>query len=276
MQVPQKPFSKEDLWSYVNDKSVSIIFDDDDSSDEARMGSPYSYEKNDKVLKIVTSVFVQQDKPLLLEIIRKIHEDGGLIWSSETVEALRSYSEFREDNKDAKTVEFFQTILSLDDFNALKMSLFMRDQMRQKKNVSTLKSQIRERYGERGACIANLCTTGYFENEFMPLYNQLSQSEFSEYYEKAVGLKARALFVHSGMSVDDIKNEFDKILTKAIRYHMRDFRIHGLGRQNVTNIKAFVAQVESQPDVPFIIQKTDEKSDGSWWVVEYNVRILVD
>ena len=78
------------------------------------------------------------------------------------------------------------------------MSLFLRSELKRNRNVSGYKNDIREQFGERGANIANLCTAGYFENEFMPLY-ALSHEEFKEYYELAVKEKARALFVHAYM-----------------------------------------------------------------------------
>ena len=97
-----------------------------------------------------------------------------LILKAKTEEVLASYREYSEDNKYTYILEFFAGILSPADYSALKMSLYIRHQMDIHKDVGKLKADIRARFADRGANIANLCTAGYFEKYFIPLYNQLA------------------------------------------------------------------------------------------------------
>ena len=68
-------------------------------------------------------------------------------------------------------------------------------------------------------------------------------------------------------------DEFNKILEKAIRYHMQDFRVHGLGQKNVNRIKAFFSQKSVNPDDKYIFQKKYEKVVPAY-VIEYVVTII--
>lgn len=251
----------EKIKSLACKKGVIIHLDMDGTSSEAAIGSPYSYSSKSKTLKIVAPLLGELDKPLLLEIIRKVFTGGGLLWKVEKFETLNSYKEYESGSEYKNILAFFNGILSKEDFLALKMALFIRSEKEKGKNVAGLKKDIFNSLGERGANIANLCTAGYFENEFMPLYNIMPREQFEEYYELAVGKKARALFVHSGMGEHEMQVAFDEMLEKALKYHMADFRVHGLGVQNVATIKTFFSLRQAEPDNRFIVRRIFEKID---------------
>lgn len=265
-------FTYDIIRKHASKKGVTIYLDFYGDSEEAKMGSAYSFEKKEKILVINAQLLSKADRPLLLDLIRKVHESGDLIWKSDKKEALSFYQDYIEKNKHQSTLEFFKDILSRDDYSALKMAFFIRFQMELKRPVYTYKKDIRDRFGERGANIANLCTAEYFENEFIPFYNAYSQEEFSEYYELAVGKKARALFVHVGMDMEQIETEFNAMVEKALKYHMKDFRVHGLGVQNVKTIKEFFADKKHSESDKYFIQKVIEKVTPSL-VIEYKITI---
>jgi len=230
------------ITDIINKKGVTIKLDYDETTILAKMGSMYSYEPKSKVLEIVVPKLGVENKKLLLRIIRKVVNDGGLIWKDTKIDELNSYNDYTATRDDKKTLNFFSGILNRDDYFALKMSLYLRDQSIKGKSIGSYKMDIRTRFGERGANIANLCSSGYFEDEFMPLFisKEISQKEAYDYYEMVVGAKARALFVYSQMTVSEIEEQVEKMVDKAIKYHMNDFRIHGKGDINVGNIKEFV------------------------------------
>lgn len=238
-------------------KGVTIILDFDGTSQEAQMGYSVSYDPKRKILSVVVSQI--DDKELIFELIRKVHSNGDLIWKSTKEETLSSYKDYSDSGKDYDLLSFFGGKLTNADYEALKMACFIRNEMLNNRNIYEYKKDIRVRFGDRGANISNLCSAGYFEKEFIPLYNTLSHSEFSEYYELAVGKKARALFVHANMGEFQIEEEFNKMIDKAQKYHMTDFRVHGLGENNVNAIKAFFSQREEEPDENFTIQLMYEK-----------------
>lgn len=242
---------------YAFKKGVTIILDFDDTSQEAEMDCSVSYDRNTKILSIVVSQI--NDKELIYKLIRQVHSIGDLIWKSTKEETLLSYKEYSEVGKYDDLLKFFGDKLTSADYEALKMACFIRNEMQKNRNIYEYKKDIRVRFGDRGVNISNLCSAGYFEKEFMPLYKKLSRTEFSEYYELAVGKKARALFVHANMGEVEIAEEFNKMVDKAQKYHMTDFRVHGLGENNVNTIKKFFAVRDVDPDENFTIQLIYEK-----------------
>ncbi len=263
--------SAEDIKELASKKDVTIFLDEDGITDEAKMGSPWSYSRKNKILTIVSKNWDPKDRSILLEIIKKAFKSGGLIWKSTKEEILESYIRYYKESPDQNILRFFSDILPIDDYTALKLALYLRDEQKKGKNISNYKKDIRDRFGERGANIANLCTAGYFESEFLPLYNSISKEAFLEYYEITVGKKARALFVHRGINEDQLGIEFEVMLQKATKYHMEGFRIHGIGTQNVSTIKNFFNNRVNSPEDNFIVKREYEKVDPP--AVEYEVII---
>ena len=266
-KTPRKPLF-ETIRELSQKKGVTVILDTDINSDIYKIGTPYAYEPKEKILTLLVNNFEGVNKDNLELLIKEWFNNGLLVLRTDTEKVFKSYSKYHNENPDIDTLKFFQDILSKDDFSALKLSLYLRNELKKGKYISSFKSDIRNKFGDRGANIANLCTSGYFESEFMPLYNKEGREEFDKYYKIVVEEKARALFVHSSM---DINTEFEKILEKSIKYHMKDFRIHGLGSQNVSAINDFITKRQSQ-ECNFTIKKRYEKYDP-FVVVEYEVKI---
>ena len=266
--------SPEQIKQLARKKGVTIVLDMDGSSQESKMDHAYSYSSKSKTLLIVADLLEKKDKPLLLEIIRKVFTGGGIILKKSKEELLASYKAYSTNNNDKSILAFFEGVLTKDDFSALKMSLYLRDQQNKGENVAEYKRDIRQKFGDRGANIANLCTAGYFEEEFMPLlYNSVSKEKFYEYYEIVVGKKAKALFVHGGMGEDELELAFNEMLEKAIKYHIKHFHVHGLGYQNVSNIKEFFSKKPIDPENKYIVQKEYENSEPAL-VVVYGITII--
>jgi ribosome recycling factor len=252
-----------------NKKSVTIYLDGDGTSPLARQDEMYSYEKKNKILEINVPKLSAGNKELLFKIIRKVHEDGGLLWKDTKKETLVSYSKYNASNKNSETLEFFSGIIPPADYNALKMAFFLRYNSDKGLDIHTYKMDIINKFGDRGKNIANLCSAGYFEDEFKPLYLSSTRPTFSKYYEMVVGDGARALFVNMKMNVDSIAKEVEVMVVKAIKYHMDDFRIHAKGAGNVTTIKKFVDSVLGQKS--YVIIKVWE--DSKIKAIEYLVTI---
>lgn len=196
------------------------------------MDSCYSYEPKSKTLKIVVPLLREKNKKLFFKIIRKVHDEGGLIWKESKTETLNSYVSYLAKNPDQDISQFFSGILPPDDYSALRMSLFLRAQSKRGFKIDDLKRDISNRFGTRGNNITNLCSAGYFE-QFQELYMKVPKAEFYKYYEMVVGERAKALFIHRGMNINDIECEVDTTVEKALKYHMQDFKIHAKGDGNV-------------------------------------------
>ncbi len=258
----------QQIEEYLRKEDVTILLDEDGSSQAAKDGFSLSYDKGSKILTIV--VFdIEENKQAAYKVIRKIFDADGLIWKNSKKEALDLYKSYASNNNDQNILQFFEDILSHNDFAALKMALFIRAQDKAGKSVHVYKKDIMERFSDRGANIANLCSAGYFE-EFKELYNQVSDEEFWRYYDMVVGAKARALFVHFGMGEHEIETAVDKMVAKATRFHMGDFRVHGKGQKNVSNLQRFVSSRTHEEG--YIVKKVFE--DLKIPAVEYIVEII--
>ncbi len=270
--IPTQANYIKEILAHAACNGVTIDLDYEGTSDVARMGAPYSFHREDRILTISVDVLIEEGyKNVVLDLIRKYHEDGALILRKDKKETLTSYQSYTEAGIDQELLEFFKDKLSADDYEALKMACFIRSESEKGRNVYEYKKDIRQTFGPRGANIANLCSAGYFEKEFMPLYKSNPEA-FAGYYDLAVGKKARALFIHSGMPIYDIETEFWRMVDKALRYHMKDFRIHGMGEVNVTTIKEFFRDRHSDPEEPFTIHVDTEKSYPTY-AIEYIVRM---
>lgn len=258
----------EEIKRLAYTQGVLILLDWDESTDTSRSGGLYAYEPKKKVLEINVCGLKIIDKTLLLDIIRKVHEDGGFLWKASKQEALDSYAKYSSTNKYKDTLALYSKILTKSDFEALKMSFYLRELDSKGKPIYTYKMDIFEKFGERGANISNLCSSGYFENEFKLFYETDTVPDFMRYYELAVGEKARALFVHSRMSVENIDTEVNIMVEKALKYHMEDFRIHGKGKVNVQNIKEFASLRTDDDDYIMRLVYDDPKL-----AIEYIVEI---
>ncbi|MHB8261687.1 MAG: hypothetical protein ACYDCN_14720 [Bacteroidia bacterium] len=274
-----KPSSKKISLSdiikeHAYKKGVMIILDVDGTSEEALSGSSYSFDSKAKILKIVVPDLEVVDKPLLLEMIVRVHAEGGLTLKNNKKDILESYNKYSNSNKNKEILDFYHPILKSEDFSALKMSLYLRDQKSIGKDISVYKKDIRDRFGTRGANISNLCSAGYFDTEFKNLYEEVSREEFTQYYEIAVGKGARALFVYTEMTVHDIEQSFNFMVEKALKYHLKEFRIHGKGLVNVSKIQKFVEEQAKNPNETYTIEKL--YYDKRFAAIEYMVEIIYE
>ncbi len=159
----------------------------------------------------------------------------------ELLNRLYSYN----DKNDNQALEFFKSILSNSDWEALRASLFLRGEFKNGNPVSSLKHDIIYRFGERGNVIANLCTAGYFEETMVPLYNY-SHVEFHKYYDLAVERGITTLFVSRSTSPEEISREIERKIKTGKAYGQKKFHIHGIGKKNTEKIQMYLITVKGK------------------------------
>lgn len=267
--------SKDKVKKWLSNPSTLIIIDSDDTSDTARSGSPYSYDRKNGILRIYTTNIDDLDsdlKEVFLSVIRTTHEEGYLIYKESKVDEINSYKEYvNSKNNNNVILTFFKDIIPLDDYFALKTSLYIEYLAKKGINIFYHKKDLRDRFGKRGANIANLCSANYFRDVFMPLYNDGGKDSFKEYYELAVAKSAIALFVNAHMDVSEIKFEVDDMVAKAIKYGLEDFHVHGKGYKNVSNIKDFVNKINPSED-GYIARKEYEDLENN--VIDFIIELV--
>ncbi len=199
----------------------------------------YNIDTGKKTITIFVNNLSPKESRILSKVIKSNFELGKLCLIEESkiplLEKLYSY----DDKDDNKILEFFKKILSTSDWSALRDSLFLRKEFKSHKGVDGLKGDIISRYGERGNIISNLCTAGYFEGVMMPLYNN-SQKEFWEYYGNTLDRGITAFFVNSKMTEDFVRKEMSRRVEAAKKYGIYSIDIHGIGKANISKIKACI------------------------------------
>jgi len=227
----------------------------------------YTWEQKDKILTISVPALQKKNEETLLCLIRKVHSDGGILFKETKNEVLTSYKTYFEKKSNKSTLDFFRKKMPKDDFDALEMSLFLREESKKGHDISIYRKEIRDKFGARGTNISNLCSAGYFEDEFMKLYKELETEDYQKYYELAVGIRARALFINADMNVDDIEEAFDEMVNKATQYHIEEFKIHGIGKTNIKNILKAISNKIKESDSIYTVNKLHHDKN----TIEYKV-----
>lgn len=153
---------------------------------------------------------------------------------------------------DDKLLTFFKNVLSKEDLDALESSLFVRYIFNDKKispnqkrfEIHKLKRDIYNRFSERGQFICNLCTPGYFEVFFIPLYNE-DPKEFKEKYENFISSYRFAFFISHKMTIDTAYTDLLHRIRKAKKYGLKNLYVHGIGRRNLYTTNAVFAKAKN-------------------------------
>ena len=183
---------------------------------EADQDSPtaYTYEPSNKVLTVFTRSLSPEELEELFPIFSHYLEKYDMLVTTRQKQIFAEYEEFDESNPYQGTLEFFKGKIPERDLEALEMAFFMRAEKGTGSNIDQIKQDIRERFGNRGTYIANLCNAGFYDAFFQSMYNKFSREKFDEYYELKVGEELAALFVHTGLNLRAMLDSFQEKAAK--------------------------------------------------------------
>jgi len=142
-------------------------------------------------------------------------------------------------NEAPQTFEYFEDKIPSADLPILRAALYIRSVHQRGLQVWQMKSDIMERYGTRGANIANLCSAGYFESQLKPMYEELatrpnfSRQLFIDNYNVIVDSAPFAVFIGRSRSVDNLVKEVEQKLQINKKYGIAQMNIHAIGAENV-------------------------------------------
>ena len=199
----------------------------------------FVYDENEGRLDILLDNLSVEKRDKIKEIVKENIQEGNAFLESNTLKLLYKLNNFKNKKEYDSVLAFFKNIISPADYESLEASLFLRSIFMQGGEVSRLKRDIRERFGERGKNIANLSTAGYFEEFLMPLYNS-SKERFLELYDLTVSKSPFALFVHATMNEIEIMGELGSKLEISKRYGLKFVHIHGISERNVRKVKEII------------------------------------
>jgi hypothetical protein len=193
-------------------------------------------------------------KPLIAHDVRT-HD--ALLLEDESKERAEDVDISEHETDDRALINFFRGKVPSTDLTALRSALYLRKKFREgapREEIYRLRREIIDRYSERGRVISNLCSSGYFESWFKPLYENLSRNrhfnpqEFTAFYERIIREGAFAVFVSSGMSSDDVTAAIEDQYTKEIRYGITAplVNVHGIGKTNVESVNVAIYNLKEK------------------------------
>ena len=193
-------------------------------------------------------------KPLIAHDVRT-HD--ALLLEDESKERAEDVDCTEHETNEKALINFFRGKIPPGDLTALRSALYLRRKFREhapREEIYSLRREIIDKYSERGRIISNLCSSGYFETWFKPLYENLSRNhrfkpdEFTAYYERIIQEGAFAVFVSSGMTADDVTRAIEAQYTKEIRYGITAplVNVHGIGKTNVESINVAIYNLKEK------------------------------
>jgi hypothetical protein len=182
----------------------------------------------------------EKRKQVLALIRDEVHIEERPVLEAQASEVVRQISSVTDDSE---LLDYFKGKIPSTDLAILRAALLVRGLHRQGKPVDGYLSDIRYRYGQHGANIANLCSAGYFESYIQPMYEELStrpnfdHEMFAGNYKLIVDSAPFAVFVNRSDSVEDLLTQVVQKLEFNKMYGLKRLNIHGIGHDNVEKIE---------------------------------------
>jgi len=185
----------------------------------------------------------QEWKSLAPEIVRSFDaEEIDAVIEKNAGERIRDIKEKADFSSTKELLAFYKPLISSEHYAALEAAVYIREIYVAGGSVSELKQDLVKRLGPIGRNITNLCTAGYFDDYFRKLYDEMDGDEqskkakYKEHFEKLVAVSPFAIFVHAGMSENELVMAYRAKLDQHERYGIKFLNIHGIGRENVSKI----------------------------------------
>ena len=205
--------------------------------------------------------------------------DGFMLQTPQFSENLALTDGYISSDKDTILRKFINESIVEKDRTILLSALIIRDHFLKGDSeiVNRLKSQIIMSHLDRGKNIANLCTSNYLESLIIPLHTYLvceksNESLFSEIYEAIVTETPCAVFVSHGKNHEDIKKEILEKLELVKKYGWKKVSVHGIGEDNVKEIKKLICEIELLYEGCLIVDINSHESQGKIITVHLNLK----
>ncbi|MCG2781997.1 MAG: hypothetical protein L6243_00245 [Candidatus Altiarchaeales archaeon] len=243
----------------INSPIINVVYKKN-SDNTTNSHNEVEYNKSERKLDVILDNISPEKNEKLKPIIGELINEDHKLLEEETADSLRGLIEYNENpGEDTQIKKFFKDILQPLDYEALESALYLRKKFAEGNDVSKAKRDLRERFGDRGGNIANLCTGGYFEDFLKPLYNS-SPDKFKQLYESIVGKSIIAIFVHKNMDEDEIAYQLSTKITACKKYGIDFLHIRGIGQSNVQKIKEFIEEHKDEFDFDDkMIYESDDK-----------------
>lgn len=204
---------------------------------------------NSKHLTINITQLDQSGKQHLKETLNELKEDGYTILEDKSNKTLESIQVEENTPPAQKFLIFFKDKVSPQDLEIIRGALYIKSRFdKGEGSLEQLKAGIRQKYGQRGNNIVNLCSAKYFENYLIPYYEHLEKTETDKQeilrkFARLFNILATELpftvFVNHGMTVEEVVKQTGSRFEYGAEY----VNIHGIGDHNVTTINSSIEEI---------------------------------
>jgi hypothetical protein len=160
-------------------------------------------------------------------------------------------------------------IIPPTDVPLLNASIFLRLKFERGEAIEVLKGQIMRVYGTRGCNFANLCSAGYLEKEFIPVYEELTRtypdnpaearSRFLSFYKTVVNELPWTEFVSGRMSAEKRTAHIVEKMNRNVVNGVRSLNIHALGAKNVKTVVSILPDIQKQTGAQTVRLENDKE-----------------
>lgn len=203
-------------------------------------------EANKEELKQIKEILAPE-----LERAIESSDSGHLIEETGVKDDIKLIEESSSKKSIQKELTFIEEKLPKKDVSIWYSALILKEQHEagEKEKVRLLKQQIIVNSGQRGANIANLCTTGYLESHLIPLYKHLveelgNEAEFIRQYEVIVEDTILTVFCSIIDKPEELEKEIIEKINRVKDYGWDRVYIHAIGQSNVKNVKIAVDNIK--------------------------------
>lgn len=217
---------------------------------------------NKKVVNITINIGKLESKniPQLQSVLKGlVTKNDALLIEDGANKTLKDFKGVDSQAENRQFLEYFKGKIPARDIEILRASLYLKSVYERGGNVSQLKQDIMNRYGDRGKNISNLCSAGYFTSQIKPLYAEMysqpnfSAEEFLKIYEIIITESPYAVFINARMSEIDVKKEVLNRMEIGRKYGIKYLNIHGIGKDNadrITNLlKELTPKLAKPPEI---------------------------
>lgn len=150
----------------------------------------------------------------------------------------------------------FKAIIPASDVPLLQACVYLRLKFDRGESVSSMKTEIIRVFGTRGGNFSNLCTAGYLEEWFLPLYDELvranpdnpieAKARFLAIYKTIVNELPWTEFVSARQSAEMVMEHIIEKMTRNIENGVRFMNIHGIGEGNVGKVVTMLPELQKK------------------------------
>lgn len=231
---------------------------------------PFSIDKDGNQITLNLSGLDEEQKDELGKIVKQSYEEEGELLKENLLTYSDELDQYKKDDPDKDLLNYFRDKLTKEDFEILKVSLFLKTSYKSGKSVLQIKSDIKKKFGDRGKNIANLCSSGYFENFIKPLWISVHKSigdkgkadqDFREVFELIVKNGLLAVFVHYKMTEAKLSLVIANKIEESKKYGFAmisdQLYVHALSRSNVKTVLGWVKRFGTELSAEIVAQGTD-------------------